>query len=220
MSTEFIELAGKINQQMPYHCVAKAQRALNDRGLPVKGARVAVFGVSYKPGVGDVRESPALKIIALLREPRRGGLLPRPARARAGRAGPASVPLEQALARRRPGADRDRAPRGRPRADRHAARAWWSTCAASRAAPARRERRAPVSAAAGRRRAAGAPLLGEGVELGEDVSFGAYVVVHDGTVIGDGCAIERPRRARQAPAAGRATPPRAARSARSSSAPA
>ena len=67
VSTEFIELAGKINQQMPYHCVAKAQRALNDHGMPVKGARVAVFGVSYKPAVGDVRESPALKIIALLR---------------------------------------------------------------------------------------------------------------------------------------------------------
>ncbi len=68
MSTEFIELAGKVNQQMPYHCVAKAQRALNDRGLSVKGARVSVIGVSYKPGVGDVRESPALKIIALLSE--------------------------------------------------------------------------------------------------------------------------------------------------------
>ena len=68
MSTEFIELAGKINQQMPYHCVAKAQRALNDRGLAVKGARVGVVGVSYKPGVGDIRESPALKIISLLRE--------------------------------------------------------------------------------------------------------------------------------------------------------
>jgi UDP-N-acetyl-D-glucosamine dehydrogenase len=68
MATEFIELAGKVNQQMPYHCVAKAQRALNDRGLSVKGARIAVVGVSYKPGVGDVRESPALKIIALLRD--------------------------------------------------------------------------------------------------------------------------------------------------------
>ncbi len=68
MTTEFIELAGKVNQQMPYHCLAKAQRALNDRGMPVKGSRVAVVGVSYKPGVGDVRESPALKIIALLRE--------------------------------------------------------------------------------------------------------------------------------------------------------
>ncbi len=68
MATEFIELAGKVNQQMPYHCVAKAQRALNDRGMSVKGARIAVVGVSYKPGVGDVRESPALKIISLLKE--------------------------------------------------------------------------------------------------------------------------------------------------------
>ena len=66
MATEFIELAGKVNQQMPYHCVAKAQRALNDRGMSVKGARIAILGVSYKPGVGDVRESPALKIISLL----------------------------------------------------------------------------------------------------------------------------------------------------------
>jgi UDP-N-acetyl-D-glucosamine dehydrogenase len=68
MATEFIELAGKVNQQMPYHCVAKAQRALNDNGRSVKGARIAVLGVSYKPGVGDVRESPALKIISLLRD--------------------------------------------------------------------------------------------------------------------------------------------------------
>jgi UDP-N-acetyl-D-glucosamine dehydrogenase len=66
MATEFIELAGKVNQQMPYHCVAKAQRMLNDAGLSVKGARVALLGVSYKPGVGDTRESPALKIITLL----------------------------------------------------------------------------------------------------------------------------------------------------------
>jgi UDP-N-acetyl-D-glucosamine dehydrogenase len=68
IATEFIELAGKVNQQMPYHCVAKVQRALNDAGLSVKGARVAVVGVSYKPGVGDLRESPALKIISLLTE--------------------------------------------------------------------------------------------------------------------------------------------------------
>jgi UDP-N-acetyl-D-glucosamine dehydrogenase len=66
MATEFIELSGKVNQQMPYHCVAKAQRALNEVGLSVKGARVTVLGVSYKPGVDDIRESPALKIIALL----------------------------------------------------------------------------------------------------------------------------------------------------------
>ena len=66
MATEFIELAGKVNQQMPYHCVAKLQRTLNDRGIAVRGARIALLGVSYKPGVGDVRESPALKIIELL----------------------------------------------------------------------------------------------------------------------------------------------------------
>ncbi len=68
MATEFIELAGKVNQQMPYHCVDKAQRALNDAGMSVKGARIGVLGVSYKPGVGDIRESPALKIIELLRK--------------------------------------------------------------------------------------------------------------------------------------------------------
>ncbi len=68
MTTEFIELAGKVNQQMPYHCVDKAQRVLNDAGMSVKGARVTVLGVSYKPGVGDTRMSPALKILALLGE--------------------------------------------------------------------------------------------------------------------------------------------------------
>jgi UDP-N-acetyl-D-glucosamine dehydrogenase len=68
MATEFIELAGKVNQQMPYHCVAKAQRVLNDAGLSVKGARILVLGVGYKPGVGDTRESPALKIISLLKD--------------------------------------------------------------------------------------------------------------------------------------------------------
>jgi UDP-N-acetyl-D-glucosamine dehydrogenase len=66
MSTEFIELAGKINQQMPYHCVAKVERLLNDAAKAVNGAKIAVLGVSYKPGVGDTRESPALKILALL----------------------------------------------------------------------------------------------------------------------------------------------------------
>ncbi|HLI32568.1 MAG TPA: nucleotide sugar dehydrogenase [Solirubrobacteraceae bacterium] len=68
LQTEFIELAGKVNQHMPYHCVERAMRALNDIGLPVRGARVAILGVSYKPGVGDTRESPALKIISLLAE--------------------------------------------------------------------------------------------------------------------------------------------------------
>jgi UDP-N-acetyl-D-glucosamine dehydrogenase len=66
LTTEFIELAGKVNQHMPYHCVSKVERVLNEAGRPVNGSRIAVFGVSYKPGVGDVRESPALKILSLL----------------------------------------------------------------------------------------------------------------------------------------------------------
>ena len=67
MQTEFIELAGEVNQRMPYFCVERIGRALNDQVKPVKGSRVAIVGVSYKPGVGDLRESPALRIIRLLR---------------------------------------------------------------------------------------------------------------------------------------------------------
>ena len=66
MSTEFIELAGKINQQMPYHCVERTVQALNDIAKPVRGSRVLILGVSYKGGVGDIRESPAIKIIQVL----------------------------------------------------------------------------------------------------------------------------------------------------------
>ena len=73
VTTEFIELAGKINQQMPYFCVEKIERALNDAGRPVRGSRIAVLGVAYKPGVADTRESPALKIMRLLEQ--RGGEL-------------------------------------------------------------------------------------------------------------------------------------------------
>jgi UDP-N-acetyl-D-glucosamine dehydrogenase len=68
MQTEFIELAGEVNQRMPYFCVERIGRALNDHVKSVKGSRVAIVGVSYKPGVGDLRESPALRIIRLLRE--------------------------------------------------------------------------------------------------------------------------------------------------------
>jgi UDP-N-acetyl-D-glucosamine dehydrogenase len=68
LQTEFIELAGEINQRMPYFCVEKVARALNEHAKPVRGSRIAVMGVSYKPGVGDLRESPALRIIRLLRE--------------------------------------------------------------------------------------------------------------------------------------------------------
>jgi UDP-N-acetyl-D-glucosamine dehydrogenase len=66
MATEFIELAGKINQQMPYHCVERIERALNDRAKPIKNSTIAILGVSYKGGVGDIRESPALRIMQVL----------------------------------------------------------------------------------------------------------------------------------------------------------
>jgi UDP-N-acetyl-D-glucosamine dehydrogenase len=66
--TEFIELAGEVNQEMPYFCVEKIARALNDQTKPVRDSRVAIVGVSYKPGVGDLRESPALRIMRLLGE--------------------------------------------------------------------------------------------------------------------------------------------------------
>jgi UDP-N-acetyl-D-glucosamine dehydrogenase len=66
MSTEFIELAGKVNTNMPYFCLEKIERALNDERKSVRGARILVVGVSYKAGVGDLRESPALKLLSLL----------------------------------------------------------------------------------------------------------------------------------------------------------
>jgi len=64
---EFIELAGKMNQAQPAYCTERIERALNDAGKPVKGSKILILGVSYKAGVGDMRESPALKIAELLR---------------------------------------------------------------------------------------------------------------------------------------------------------
>ena len=65
---EFIELAGKMNQAQPAFCAERIERALNNEGKPVKGSKIVLLGVSYKAGVGDTRESPALKIAALLRD--------------------------------------------------------------------------------------------------------------------------------------------------------
>jgi len=67
-STEFIELAGKINQDQPHFCVQKMERALSDSGQAMKDARILLLGVAYKGGIGDTRESPALKMIGLARE--------------------------------------------------------------------------------------------------------------------------------------------------------
>jgi UDP-N-acetyl-D-glucosamine dehydrogenase len=66
--TEFIELAGKINQNMPYFCVDKIERTLNAQSKAVQGARIVLLGVAYKPGVADLRQSPSLKILRLLAE--------------------------------------------------------------------------------------------------------------------------------------------------------
>jgi UDP-N-acetyl-D-glucosamine dehydrogenase len=65
---EFIELAGKVNRAQPAYCVDRIARALNDAEMPVKGSRVLLLGVSYKAGVGDIRESPGLEIVGRLRE--------------------------------------------------------------------------------------------------------------------------------------------------------
>lgn len=62
----FIELAGQVNGYMPKHVVSKVVDALNDRELSVKGSRILLLGVAYKPDVSDTRESPALEIIRLL----------------------------------------------------------------------------------------------------------------------------------------------------------
>ncbi len=67
-NARFIQLAGEINSDMPRYWVEKVQDALNDVEKPVKGSRVLVLGVAYKKDIDDVRESPALDIIALLQQ--------------------------------------------------------------------------------------------------------------------------------------------------------
>jgi UDP-N-acetyl-D-glucosamine dehydrogenase len=66
--TRFIELAGEVNLSMPYHVVAAIHHALNERKKCLHGASVLVLGVAYKRDVDDLRESPALTLIELLRE--------------------------------------------------------------------------------------------------------------------------------------------------------
>ena len=69
-NARFIQLAGEINSQMPEYWTTKIQDALNDRGQSVKGSRILLLGVAYKKDVDDVRESPALDMIELLRQKR------------------------------------------------------------------------------------------------------------------------------------------------------
>lgn len=66
--TKFVELAGEVNRQMPAHVVEKITRALNDKCKAVRGSRIALLGMSYKPNVNDCRESPSLCVAQLLIE--------------------------------------------------------------------------------------------------------------------------------------------------------
>jgi UDP-N-acetyl-D-glucosamine dehydrogenase len=64
--TRFIELAGEINTRMPHFVIERLAAAMNERGRAVKGARVLVMGLAYKPDIDDTRESPSFELIDLL----------------------------------------------------------------------------------------------------------------------------------------------------------
>jgi UDP-N-acetyl-D-glucosamine dehydrogenase len=68
LHTRFIELAGEINNDMPHWVVNKVTGALNDRGRSVKGSRILVLGIAYKKNVDDMRESPSVKLMEILRD--------------------------------------------------------------------------------------------------------------------------------------------------------
>jgi UDP-N-acetyl-D-glucosamine dehydrogenase len=67
-TARFIDLASEINTGMPRYVVSKIQDALNEKALPLKGSKILVIGAAYKPDVDDIRESPSLDIIGLLRQ--------------------------------------------------------------------------------------------------------------------------------------------------------
>jgi UDP-N-acetyl-D-glucosamine dehydrogenase len=67
-STRFIELAGEVNRAMPEYVVGRVALALNDRSKSMKGSRILVLGLAYKPDVDDVRESPSFELIEKLEE--------------------------------------------------------------------------------------------------------------------------------------------------------
>ena len=67
MHTRFIELAGEINSAMPAYVVEKTMDALNQAGKPLNGSKVLVLGIAYKKNVDDMRESPSVKLMELLR---------------------------------------------------------------------------------------------------------------------------------------------------------
>lgn len=68
VSTRFIELSGEINQAMPNYVMTKLMNALNVVGKPIKGSKILVLGIAYKKNVDDMRESPSVEILEILRE--------------------------------------------------------------------------------------------------------------------------------------------------------
>lgn len=68
LHTRFIELAGEINSDMPYWVIGKVGDALNERARSIKGSRVLVLGIAYKKDVDDMRESPSVKLMEILRD--------------------------------------------------------------------------------------------------------------------------------------------------------
>jgi len=102
VNTRFIELAGEINQSMPAWVVEKIGGALNEKGLPFKGAKILILGIAYKKNVDDMRESPSVEVMELLAE--RGAVLsyndphvPVFPRMRRGRFDLASQPLTESI---------------------------------------------------------------------------------------------------------------------------
>ncbi len=97
LATEFIELSGKINALMPEHCVARIGRELNAMGKPINATKILLLGMSYKAGVGDVRESPAIKIAEALQDLRADLVYHDPYVPEVYELGLRSVDLDQAL---------------------------------------------------------------------------------------------------------------------------
>ena len=159
----FVELAGDINLAMPRHVVDLVAEALNDRGKALRGARVGVLGVAFKPNVRDARNSPAAEVISRPPRPRRRRRLPRPPRAdvpRRRRRRPTSPSLSTSCSRQRRGRRRHgpRAidfdavyERARPRR-RHRQQLARPRRPAAPGAPARRRLERRLSTTAGERR--------------------------------------------------------------------